>query len=200
MSNEVANKPAIGRQSHLPLSKAFQISMNSLKIRFWRSMVTAAGIFLGIAFLATVLTQSLMQWPIAEEVSPGMVKIDGLINGPGEFVMWKTVPIDEGVKAGIPENIIKRTANGDGTFNLTAVAQGIYDAKRADKNLARVLNEWKTLKTVKPAFYDSSDGDRDISVGEAKKAGVPLAIARHLAMDSNTFKAILEAIALPCEQ
>ena len=25
--------------------------MNSLKIRFWRSMITAAGIFLGIAFL-----------------------------------------------------------------------------------------------------------------------------------------------------
>ncbi len=57
----VAIKPSDGRrpsggagiktQINLPWSKAIQIAMNSLKIRFWRSMITGAGIFLGIAFL-----------------------------------------------------------------------------------------------------------------------------------------------------
>ena len=41
----------IRTQINLPWSKAAQIAMNSLKIRFWRSMITGAGIFLGIAFL-----------------------------------------------------------------------------------------------------------------------------------------------------
>jgi hypothetical protein len=41
----------IRTQINLPWSKAVQIAMNSLKIRFWRSMITGAGIFLGIAFL-----------------------------------------------------------------------------------------------------------------------------------------------------
>lgn len=41
----------IKTQINLPWSKAVQIAMNSLKIRFWRSMITGAGIFLGIAFL-----------------------------------------------------------------------------------------------------------------------------------------------------
>ena len=42
----------IKTQINLPWSKAIQIALNSLKIRFWRSMITGAGIFLGIAFLA----------------------------------------------------------------------------------------------------------------------------------------------------
>ncbi len=41
----------IKTQINLPWSKAIEIAMNSLKIRFWRSMITGAGIFLGIAFL-----------------------------------------------------------------------------------------------------------------------------------------------------
>ena len=41
----------IKTQINLPWSKAVEIAMNSLKIRFWRSMITGAGIFLGIAFL-----------------------------------------------------------------------------------------------------------------------------------------------------
>ncbi len=48
----------IKRQIELPWSKAFGMSLNSIKIRFWRSMITAAGIFLGIAFLQSVLVTS----------------------------------------------------------------------------------------------------------------------------------------------
>ena len=51
----------VGRQIKLPLRKAFEISIKSIRIRFWRSMITAGGIFLGIAFLVSVLTTSLIQ-------------------------------------------------------------------------------------------------------------------------------------------
>lgn len=45
-----ANSP-IRTQANLPWAKAIQIAINSLKIRFWRSVITASGIFLSIAFL-----------------------------------------------------------------------------------------------------------------------------------------------------
>lgn len=44
------------RQVQLPFKKAFEFAMNTIRIRFWRSMITAGGVFLGIAFLASVLT------------------------------------------------------------------------------------------------------------------------------------------------
>jgi small-conductance mechanosensitive channel len=50
------NNPVIRKQVELPWSKSIEFAMKSIKIRFWRSMITAGGIFLGIAFLASVLT------------------------------------------------------------------------------------------------------------------------------------------------
>lgn len=50
----------VGRQIKLPLSKAFKISLNSIRIRFWRSMITAGGTFLGIAFLTSVLATGII--------------------------------------------------------------------------------------------------------------------------------------------
>ncbi len=44
------------RGVQLPFKKAFEFALNTIKIRFWRSMITAGGVFLGIAFLASVLT------------------------------------------------------------------------------------------------------------------------------------------------
>src|SRR4051794_20823080 len=46
------------RQVQLPLAKAAGFAMKSIRVRFWRSMITAAGVFLGIAFLASTLAQS----------------------------------------------------------------------------------------------------------------------------------------------
>ncbi len=45
----------------LPFSVAFHISMQSVRIRFWRSVITAAGTVLGIAFLVSVLTAMMIQ-------------------------------------------------------------------------------------------------------------------------------------------
>lgn len=46
------------RLLQLPFRTAFQIAIKSIEVRFWRSMITAGGIFLGIAFLSAVLTSS----------------------------------------------------------------------------------------------------------------------------------------------
>src|ERR1051326_598650 len=48
------------RQVQLPFNKAAKIAMQSIRVRFWRSMITAAGVFLGIAFLSSTFTQSIM--------------------------------------------------------------------------------------------------------------------------------------------
>jgi len=45
----------IGKQIVLPLRRAIEISLKSLKIRFWRSMITVSSIILAIAFLSFVL-------------------------------------------------------------------------------------------------------------------------------------------------
>lgn len=67
---KMAGKTEVGRQIQLPLRKALAISLQSIRIRFWRSMITAAGIFLGIAFLVSVLTTSLIQQHLPGTIDP----------------------------------------------------------------------------------------------------------------------------------
>ena len=43
-----------GREIVLPFSKAVEISLRSLKIRFGRSIITTSGVILAIAFLMSV--------------------------------------------------------------------------------------------------------------------------------------------------
>jgi putative ABC transport system permease protein len=45
----------IRKQVELPWNKAFEFAMKSIRTRFVRSMITAGGVFLGIAFLASIL-------------------------------------------------------------------------------------------------------------------------------------------------
>lgn len=67
--NRQMRDSSVGRQIQLPISKAFQISLNSIRIRFWRSVITAGGIFLGIAFLVSVLSTSLVQQQLPQTVT-----------------------------------------------------------------------------------------------------------------------------------
>lgn len=48
----------IGTQVNLPISKAIEISLNSVKIRFGRSLITVSGIVLAIAFLMSIWTNT----------------------------------------------------------------------------------------------------------------------------------------------
>ena len=49
----------VQKQISLPLSKAVEISLKSIKIRLSRSMITASGILLGIAFFSSVFAARL---------------------------------------------------------------------------------------------------------------------------------------------
>lgn len=53
---EVVKKAEIRveKQIQLPFSKAWQISLQGIRIRWMRSLITASGIFLGIAFYSSV--------------------------------------------------------------------------------------------------------------------------------------------------
>ncbi len=48
------NKIRIGKQIVLPFSKAVEISLRGVRVRFWRSMITMSGIILAIAFMVSV--------------------------------------------------------------------------------------------------------------------------------------------------
>jgi len=54
----LAQERGIKRQIQLPLTEAIKISFESLRIRFWRSIITTAGILLGIAFLVSVVASA----------------------------------------------------------------------------------------------------------------------------------------------
>ena len=54
MAEAVRNDTTIEEQVNLPMSKAVEISFNSVKIRFGRSLITVSGIVLAIAFLMSI--------------------------------------------------------------------------------------------------------------------------------------------------
>lgn len=60
----------IKRQISLPLSEALKISFRSLRIRFWRSLITIGGIFFGIAFLMSIWTSTSINAALLERGSP----------------------------------------------------------------------------------------------------------------------------------
>ena len=58
---------SISKQINLPFKKAVVISLNSLRIRFWRSMISMGGVMLGIAFTLSVLTTNLVMKAVAAQ-------------------------------------------------------------------------------------------------------------------------------------
>ncbi|MBT5873710.1 MAG: ABC transporter permease [Candidatus Latescibacteria bacterium] len=66
MSTQVATVGTIEKQISLPLTEAIKIAFRSLKIRFWRSLITIGGIFFGIAFLMSILTSTAINGALLE--------------------------------------------------------------------------------------------------------------------------------------
>ena len=58
MFDELKTKAGIKRQIKLPLKQALRMTRNSIFIRLGRSVITSLGIFLGVAFMCSVLTSS----------------------------------------------------------------------------------------------------------------------------------------------
>jgi predicted lysophospholipase L1 biosynthesis ABC-type transport system permease subunit len=67
MANE---KDKVERQIVLSLSKAIEISLKGLRIRFWRSIITTSGIILGIAFLMSIFSTSIVHRGLLEKGTP----------------------------------------------------------------------------------------------------------------------------------
>jgi len=65
---------AVARQINLPLARAVEISLRSLKIRFARSIVTSAVVFLAIAFLVFMLSAEPVSQNIEAEIGELLVK------------------------------------------------------------------------------------------------------------------------------
>lgn len=184
----VKDKPQLGRQTHLPLSRAFKISMNSLKIRFGRSVITAGGVFLGIAFLSTVLTQSLMKWPLPEKIDAGYVYIDGEVVASGEQDVWRRVPLAEALAAGIPQEVIDKVDPGEESVNLREIVQGRLDALHADETVKKMKSYHAALLKVNKKYYSDEYKDKDITLKDAEKAGIPKSVAKRLAGEGKAFK------------
>jgi len=58
---------AIQKQVKLPLSVAFEVVAQGIRIRFGRSVVTITGVVFGIAFLMSILTGQVLKRGVAEE-------------------------------------------------------------------------------------------------------------------------------------
>lgn len=189
MPQVASAKSGVGRQSQLPFKRAFKISINSLKIRFWRSIITAGGIFLGISFLTAVLAQWLMQWPVPEKVDAGFVRIGGQINGPGDYEVWKPIPVQVGLEAGLSEEVVERVSNGGGAFQLARVVQGKIDLGIDERKVVRLNEEWVGLRKIKDqiAFYVDVAADKEIKVSDGRKMGVPSSALKRVAGKSKTF-------------
>ncbi len=61
MTSDAMTRAGIQRQIKLPNSEAVKIAVRSIKIRFWRSLITTAGIVLAIAFLTYVMVSGAIQ-------------------------------------------------------------------------------------------------------------------------------------------
>jgi len=81
-TDTVEKKPKIERQVSLPLSKAVEIGFRNMRVRFGRTLITAGGVVLGIAFLTFV-------WQ-SQVIFTAFVQ-----NGPEEVIANLTLPGDE---------------------------------------------------------------------------------------------------------
>lgn len=69
---EPAARGKIEKQIVLPWSRAIEIAAKSIKIRFWRSMITMGGVVLAIAFLMSIWTGNTFVRALALADDPGI--------------------------------------------------------------------------------------------------------------------------------
>jgi len=74
---QATGKGQIQHQISLPLREAFRISIRNIVIRLGRAAITASGVFLGIAFLSSILTSQVMVRVLHGEVDPSFAARQG---------------------------------------------------------------------------------------------------------------------------
>lgn len=163
----------IQKQIKLPLKTALEIAWNGMKTRFWRSMITAAGVALGIAFLTMVFTNALMKWQKPIRIDDGYIRVDGQIAKNGFYDAYEDITLESAKEFGFPADVIANCTLDNGKVSLTKIYVGramYYHSIEMKKNRSAENN---ALKKVKKSFYDISEVDRSISKRSAIKAGVP---------------------------
>lgn len=157
----------VGRQVHLPLRRAFKISLDSLRIRFWRSTITAGGIFLGIAFLSSVIAQDLLQWPVPDRsIGLGTVRLDGEFTNPSYYDVWKTATVGEALEAGIPMAAIEKVAEGD-EVDVRELSLQVQQLERSERALVTAKERSAALRAL-PSSIIKGDDEEKIKVQQLK--------------------------------
>jgi putative ABC transport system permease protein len=96
-----------GRTISLPMSKALEISIRSLKIRFGRSLITTSGIVLAIAFLMSVWSQNEVIGSL-RDANKSEINLELQKNGV-ETLMAEGVDASDEAKARLAEDRSKQT-------------------------------------------------------------------------------------------
>ena len=81
---ERVDRRTVGTQMTLPFSKALEISIKSLQIRFRRSLITVGLIMLAIAFLMTILITNAFQNALVSRARSEPPRGDALLPGAGD--------------------------------------------------------------------------------------------------------------------
>ena len=81
---ERVDRRTVGTQMTLPFSKALEISIKSLQIRFRRSLITVGLIMLAIAFLMTILITNAFQNALVARARSEPPRGDALVPGVGD--------------------------------------------------------------------------------------------------------------------
>jgi ABC-type antimicrobial peptide transport system permease subunit len=81
---ERVDRRTVGKQMTLPFSKALEISIKSLQIRFRRSLITVGLIMLAIAFLMTILTTNAFQNALVGRAQAEPPRGDQVLAGVGD--------------------------------------------------------------------------------------------------------------------
>lgn len=86
--HDVKSKAGIGSQIMLPWSKSFAMTKSNIFVRLGRSIITASGIFLGTAFLSSVLVSSAAQQSMAQALEKTTEAVGTGGGDPRMKVIW----------------------------------------------------------------------------------------------------------------
>ena len=118
-----APKGRIGKQIVLPFSKVIEISYKSLRVRFWRSIITTSGVILAIGFLMSVVSTRAMTRSLEDA------------NDPAINVHLQKMGIAQGAMASLERKIetLKEKGTDDAAAaRKLAAVQAQLDARKED--------------------------------------------------------------------
>jgi hypothetical protein len=194
---DVARRTRIERQRRLPFSKAVEISLKGIKVRFWRSMLTVSSIILAIAFLMWQLTSAEIVRNL-DSLSRETVPLDPLNpKGPQvSRVNRDAAPLKETADAladaaarheaeikpvqDASETADKRLAAGIALAAVDEAARRLAQDQRkleAAQDAFRLVQERKAREGVEPPDFEQKRSDRDVAQSHVDEAQTRLAAA-----------------------